>query len=470
MSNRVIKAAFLTCAIITQSMLGTLPASASDHDDGESSFKARNLNLTDLYVFREDWQDSAGSAGNLIFVMNSNPRSLAQFQYEFNQEATHNFHIARVNDANKATRPNPGTDALIQFMFGTPDQNGRQTIRMLVWLDGAVVFNKRIGLTTTLADGFAGRPITNSATVRGETVRVFAGLREDPFFFDVERYFRIRSFLATGMNSLGAGPTQGGPNPFRSNATAVDFTVGYNVNSIVASVPLSILRKGSGQNVFDIWETIAIPSLLPTTRQATAAINQSSVLAGALGSFKQIERLARPAINEGLVLSNRRLDDFNRRRPHIDLTNRNSGVLGEAVAVLTAVNGFAQTAGLNPASVANVAEGFLPDVMRIDTSNTVAIGTPAYNSDFVLVAGNGTAPMLTGGRKIEDDVVDITLSYLLNGDPSGASVGDGITYAGGTTCASAGTGSNPGNPGHRCLHNQQSRLGSAAFPFLAAPQ
>ena len=32
---------------------GTFKVSASDHDDGENDMKARSLNLTDLYVFRE---------------------------------------------------------------------------------------------------------------------------------------------------------------------------------------------------------------------------------------------------------------------------------------------------------------------------------------------------------------------------------------------------------------------------------
>lgn len=33
------------------------PAMASDHDDGATHTKSRNLNLTDLYVFREDDQN-----------------------------------------------------------------------------------------------------------------------------------------------------------------------------------------------------------------------------------------------------------------------------------------------------------------------------------------------------------------------------------------------------------------------------
>jgi len=292
---------------------------------------------------------------------------------------------------------------------------------------------------------------------------VFAGLREDPFFFDVERYFRIRSFLATGVNSLGSGPIQGGPNVFRSDATAEDFTVGYNVNAIVVSLPLSLLRANAQQNIFDVWETIKVP------KEVQSSLNFEFTKRDGI-PMVQTERLARPGINEALVLTDKRLAQFNSIGPDKDLSAAAAPVREQAVAVLTKLNQYGTSNGLNAPSVENVATGFLPDVMRIDTSKTVPVGTAAYNSDFVFVEGSNNAAMLTGGRKLEDDVIDITVSYLLNGDPTGASVKDGVTYAGGTTCATAGQGANPGNPGHRCLNGQTERLGTASFPFLATPQ
>jgi hypothetical protein len=108
-----------------------------------------------------------------------------------------------------------------------------------------------------------------------------------------------------------------------------------------------------------------------------------------------------------------------------------------------------------------VVSGFLPDVMRIDTSSAAAVGTPAYNSALAVipgvVGGLTDGPILTGGRKIEDDVVDITLSYLVIGDPSGG-VSDGVSYAG--------TAGNTAQ-GHKLLNGQASPGGAASFPFLA---
>lgn len=441
-----------------------LTASASDHDDGETTFKSRNLSLTDLYAFVENWQDSAGSAGNLVLIMNTNPRSLAQQAYTFNSRALYEFHLSQVKDANKTKAPRGEDDIQIGFAFGRLNPNTkRQPINMFLAVRGAEVFSGQVGETTSLADSLAGKLQINTASVKGQNVRVFAGLREDPFFFDVERFFRIRSFLATGFNSLGSGPIQGGANVFRSDATAVDFTVGYNVNSIVVSVPLALLRRGADQNVFDVWETISVPKTL-------SADVADDFRRPSRAAMTQVERLARPAINEGLVLTDKRMALFNAVGPSKDLSDAAAPVREQAVAVLTALNKYGSSKGLKAPAVTDVATGFLPDVMRIDTSKTVAVGTAAYNSDFVIVNGTTTAAMLTGGRKLEDDVMDITLSYLLNGDPTGASVKDGVSYAGGTTCANAGQGSNPGNPGHRCLNGQTSRLGSATFPFLATPQ
>lgn len=190
--------------------------------------------------------------------------------------------------------------------------------------------------------------------------------------------------------------------------------------------------------------------------------------------YTQIERLGRPAINEGLVIDNDYLNAFNSIGPSMDFSPAAAPVLGQAAAVLTAVHNYGVGAGAPAPAVADVVAGFLPDVLRIDTSHHIPVGTWAYNGDFVIAQGTSAGAMLTGGRKIEDDVMDITLSYLIVGNPAcgpgtSCSIPDGVSYAGGTDCAHAGQGSNVSNPGHKCLHGQASRNGSATFPFLAEP-
>lgn len=191
-------------------------------------------------------------------------------------------------------------------------------------------------------------------------------------------------------------------------------------------------------------------------------------------TYKQIERLARPAINEGLVITNDYLNAFNSIPPTADLSDAAAPVLAEAGAVLTAVHNYGVSAGLPAPQVGDVVSGFLPDVMRVDTSLNIGVGTWAYNADFVILEGTSGGAMLTAGRKIEDDVMDITLSYLIAGNPvcgpnQSCAIQDGVSYAAGTTCTNAGQGSNPSNPGHKCLKGQVARNGSATFPFLPSP-
>ncbi|HEY9639035.1 MAG TPA: DUF4331 family protein, partial [Coleofasciculaceae cyanobacterium] len=60
---------------------------ASDHDDGDIDVRSRALSLTDLYAFREVDQNPSAKSDDLIFVMNTNPRSVARQQYFFSNQA-----------------------------------------------------------------------------------------------------------------------------------------------------------------------------------------------------------------------------------------------------------------------------------------------------------------------------------------------------------------------------------------------
>ena len=80
-------------------------------------------------------------------------------------------------------------------------------------------------------------------------MKLFAGLREDPFFFDVEAFFRVRAGAAGGGPAVGFAPA----------IDAVDFAQGYNVNAVVLSVPISFLQSGGTDTIFDVWESVSIP-------------------------------------------------------------------------------------------------------------------------------------------------------------------------------------------------------------------
>jgi hypothetical protein len=370
---------------------------ASDHDDGEVDAKGRSLNLTDLYAFREQDQNSNANPGDIVLVMNSNPRSIARQQYYFSTNARYEFKLTRV--ANKDATPTGQEDIIIRFEFGAPNDQQQQPVKMTVFKDGQTISATSL-VTTSLQAANAQRPIVNQLSAGGSKLSVFAGLREDPFVFDVEQFFRVRA------GALGIGPTVG----FRPPAQAVDSFKGFNVNTIAIRVPLQFLQGNTGATTYDIWETIS--------------------LRDANGNYQQVERLARPAINEGLIVSNDLLNTFNSVPPTADVTPAAAPIGAEATRTLKALgNDTNRTNALLAA--------FLPDVMRIDTT-----GASGYGN-----ALNALGSPIRG-RLLKDDVIDTTLSVLTNG----AIKGDNATYEG-----------TPGNPaqGHKPLES--------SFPYLALP-
>ena len=371
---------------------------ASDHDDGESEIKGRNLNLTDLYVFREADQNPNASPDDLVFIMNTNPRSVARQQYYFSTKARYEFMVSRVSDNDAAATGN--ADVTLRFEFEAPDGNNQQAYTMTAISDGN---SSTVSGTTT---AWGNEPAVNSADVGGSMVKIFAGLREDPFFFDVEQFFRVRA------GALGTGPEVG----FRSESEAVDFAAGYNVNAIAVQIPIALLQGGTEATTFDVWQTIST---------------------GSGKNFNQVERLARPAVNEGLVVTNDFLNTLNSVTPAFEAAAL-AGQDPAASAAAPIVGEVSQTlmALGNDAERTNALIGaFLPDVMRIDTTGASGYGNALNELGSPI-----------RGRLLEDDVVDITLSVLTDG----AIASDNVSYEG-----------TPGNPsqGHDPLISD--------FPYLA---
>ncbi len=386
---------------------------ASDHDDGETDTKGRNVNLTDLYAFREgDQTGNAAQNSNLILVMNTNPRSVARQQYYFSARARYEFRIERAVN-NSATPTAAGLsrpDIILRFEFGEPVAN-KQSMKVTAIRDGVRMV--ATGAVTTPLPVTADTPTINAVMLGGSQLDVYAGLREDPFFFDVEQFFRVRAGLA------GLGPSVGFRNP------GLDFTSGYNVNSIVVRVPIAFLQGTTTATTFDVWETISV---------RTGDGDDDN-------EFVQVDRLARPAINEGLVITNDFLNRMNQVGPDCEalaLAGQQpcAGILGpvfsEAIGTLTAL-------GNSSTRVGQLVAAFLPDVMRIDT--TQASG---YAAGFGSLNGPAT---LTRGRLLKDDVIDATLFVLTNG----AVTSDGVSY----------DGPNLDGRGHKPLRT--------TFPYLATP-
>jgi hypothetical protein len=400
LSKNLIEIKVLTVKLIVVLTPGII--AASDHDDGEVDIKGRTVNLTDLYVYREKDQNSSAADGDLVLTMNSNPRSLARYQYYFSTTALYQFYITQVGDVNST--PTGRADIVLRFAFSPPNNQGMQAVAITVIRGGSETTTKTTvngGLIATTP--LNSNAVLNTVPVGGSNLTVFAGLREDPFFFDVEQFFRVRA------GALGTGPKVG----FRDPSKAIDFTKGYNVNTIAVRVPKAFLQAGTGVNTFDVWTTTSVRD--------------------GVGGFKQLDRVARPAINEGLVITPSLMEAFNSISPKLDLSAAAAPVRQEAVATLKALDLLDGKQNVDPNAIA---KAFLPDVMRIDTTKTSGYAS-ATNAQGSLI----------GGRLLLDNVIDITLGALV-----GSPVTENVTYNG-----------TPGNPaqGHKPLEPN--------FPYLALP-
>jgi hypothetical protein len=178
-----------------------------------------------------------------------------------------------------------------------------------------------------------------------------------------------------------------------------------------------------------------------------AAPDADETVAG--DGFHQIEMLARPGINEALIISQDFLNAYNATAPTFAGVPESAlnQVVAEAKTVLKAlylggcllngVLGLSPSTGVKPGGITCHAVGgalftdaggatltdasktasqayadkvfgqFIPDVMRIDTDVTSFYETPC--GDLT------SAPVLCGGRWLTDDTIDITYDYLLNG-------------------------------------------------------
>ncbi len=371
---------------------------ASNHDDGEMDLKGRALHTTDFFVFREQDQNASAATGDLVFIMNVNPRSLPRQEYYFSTGAQYDIHVSRVSD--KDATPTGKTDAMLRFEFGAPAKDGSQSIKLTTVRDGATA-TAGMGMLRTTPLAAAGAPIVAQASVGGGTVSVFAGLREDPFFFDVEQYFKVRA------GALGMGPKVGFRTP------GYDFTAGYNVLSIAVRVPLAWLQGSSSATTFDAWSTVSVGG-------------------------KQVARLARPAIGEGLLTSTAYQNALNGvgpdfeaaalagHKPEADIAGP---IVGEAKKTLMAF-------GNDDKRATALLVAFLPDVMRIDTTGP---------SGYAAALNAKGSPIR--GRKITDEVIHVTLSVVTNG----AVATDNVAYAG----------PNGGGTAHKPL--------LSSFPYLADP-
>lgn len=346
------------CLMLVGALLSLSPAAlAADHRDGPRITDLNNtvagaLDLNDLYIFV-----SPTNRENTVFIQTMSPGAGIVGPATFLPGALYELRIS--NDGN----PLDDDEIVYQTVFSYPDRSGRQRFqirRLDASGNGPIVST---GLTNSRPANISGGGIAT------------AGLFDDPFFFDVAntaRFNREATLKALGMPTgapEGANPARYLLPPTFPN----NFFGGANTLAIAFEIPRARIQSSRNNPNITAWI------------RSVANIRDGR-------GFAQFDRTALPSVNTVVVPLSRTINgedlpngmqvQFNHMAPEDDAELR-PAVTNRLMTVF----------GLPQDQATNLANLFLPDVARFNTTSTA--GFP-------------------NGRQLRDDVIDAELKLLTN--------------------------------------------------------
>ncbi len=268
-------------------------------------------------------------------------------------------------------------------------------------------------------------------------IRVFAGTVADPFFIDLGAAFDSLHFRqAAGGGVLSATVDANDHSNYAPNTLA-----GFNVNSIVLEVPITMLT--SDRNVHGAQDKQAVIGTYGTTSRRRVQVLGDDDGDGPLdghGSWAQVQRMGNPLINE-LLIGTGAKDRFSMDDPVNDQQFSNY-FLDPLLAKIFSSIGIPvppaprtdllplvqYMAPICPGCKAADA-GPVADLLRLNTGIPPTAFSQAKRLGF-LVGDNAGFP---NGRRPVDDVVDIAAravgGILVDAKKFGTRIGDGVNTA-----------------------------------------
>ena len=254
---------------------------------------------------------------------------------------------------------------------------------------------------------------------------VFAGQADDPFFVDLGAAFDLLKIRPGAPGNSGGGK---------------DALAGYNVNTIAITVPKIMLTNlpvstppTDPNSIIGIWAT--------SSRRTTTVLNADGTRTGS-GPFQQISRLGMPLVNELVIpLSNK--NKWNASKPTDDAQFLNFVTTPELAGIINSL--YPVTDDIPMTNRGDLVKVFLTGVPGLtrrpqDTITpseqlrlNVAIAPVAFASENRLGVIAGDNAGFPNGRRLKDDVVDISLRVVagvLLGPPFSTGInstlGDGV--------------------------------------------
>lgn len=368
--SRTYKAAVVSLAIVLAFgvLWGAVPwVRAADHGDAPlaSNYTAGDIN--DIYAFLDPNDNSQVvliltsrgfiAAGENANFGNFDPRILSLFELELTGDAVADVAIA------VTFSPQSARNAPQNANIAVVDPSISQTFLSFF-------------APTTISSTATAAPAQTVTTHAPTGAQFFAGMTDDPFFFDIPGFGRFVASVLAGT-----------PDPSQLTR-ARDSFAGYNTMAIALRFPVSLL-----------------PSNVTTLGVGARTFRMSGTFG--LTDFELIEQLDRagvPAVNVALTPFPVK-DAYNVATPPDDAAGQFAGgIVGTLTALGTNANNIGVLAGL---AVTN------GDLLRLNLS-TANIGNGG---------GNNPAAAFPNARRLRDDVVDTLLFVITNG---GITTGDNV--------------------------------------------
>ena len=350
-----------------------LQVRAADHGDAPATANDLGADINDIYLFLDPNDNSrvtllATFHGFIVPGENGNFGVFdPAIRYRFEIETTGDAVPDRFIDVRFSQR------VAVIPQGGSPNDPGvaqPQTATLQLTNFGG---NRSFTAPTTnpsATAAIAPTPVITEDTTSG--IRVFAGLTDDPFFFDIPAFARFNASVRAGA-----------PDPTVLNRGRDSFA-GYNTLAIAFSMPLAFVRGPGNELGFSFAAQRRSPEYFNTR---TGQINS-------FGRWLNLDRTGVPAVNVALVPFAQK-DEFNTGTSVDDANGRFAPGIISTLQIFgvdaTSINIFASLA---------VTRG---DILRVDLTlpNSGTGGGDNIGSGF------------PNGRRLRDDVID-TEFFLIN--------------------------------------------------------
>jgi hypothetical protein len=368
-------------ALILTAMLAASPLFAADHLDTPSVIADPRADIGDLFA----WTSYDGRRLNLVMTI---------VGHTFSDQLEYVFHIDSGKRFGETTAT---TDVVCRIASAS---------NVLCKVGNADV-----------ASGDAGNP--KGLQGRNKHLRVFAGLRDDPFYNNVKGTREAYAVAADAM--MGSAKSDAAGCPLFSDATsrsiletwrhtgggpAKNFLAGWTPASLVVSVDLEVVNRGG--TMLGVWATT-------------------------LQGNKQIDRMGRPLTGNALLgsFADEEVSDRLKERYNSATPSTGAEFISEMERTLGIYDGFDGTCGnqlladpkaASPARYRALATLLADDRLWINSESSIC--GEFFSVEFAARGGDDSKVIFCGGRTPTEDAIDVYRSVLSMGRAKG--IDDGV--------------------------------------------